>query len=116
MLKAAESAAELAAILADPRITACGIGPAAGVGQQTRDKTLAVLAAGCASVLDADALTSFAGQSDTLFSAIKRRTPPVILTPHEGEFSRLFKQNARYQTQNVNARWPLPAALARWSC
>jgi hydroxyethylthiazole kinase-like uncharacterized protein yjeF len=90
MLKEAESAAELAAILADPRITACGIGPAAGVGQQTRDKTLAVLASGCASVLDADALTSFAGQSDTLFSAIKTRNSPVILTPHEGEFSRLF--------------------------
>lgn len=91
MLKQAESAAELAAILSDRRVTACGIGPAAGFGQDTRDKVLAVLSAGCAAVLDADALTSFAGQSDTLFRAIKLRKSPVILTPHEGEFSRLFK-------------------------
>ncbi|MEE4237738.1 MAG: NAD(P)H-hydrate dehydratase, partial [Anderseniella sp.] len=90
MLKQAESPGELAAILADRRITACGIGPAAGVGQDTGDKVLAVLQAGCAAVLDADALTSFSGQPETLFSAIKSHKRPVILTPHEGEFSRLF--------------------------
>jgi len=90
MLKEAESAAELAAILSDRRVTACGIGPASGVGEDTRRKTLAVLDAGCAAVLDADALTSFAGQSDALFSAISSQKRPVILTPHEGEFSRLF--------------------------
>jgi hydroxyethylthiazole kinase-like uncharacterized protein yjeF len=92
MLKQADTASELAGILADPRITACGIGPAAGVGQETRDKVLAVLHAGCGAVLDADALTSFAGQSDTLSGAIKAHSRPVILTPHEGEFSRLFKR------------------------
>lgn len=91
MLKQAETSGELAGILSDKRVTACGIGPAAGVGQDTRDKVLAVLSAGCAAVLDADALTSFAGQSDTLFSAVKSRKSPVVLTPHEGEFSRLFK-------------------------
>jgi len=91
MLKQAETSGELAGILSDKRVTACGIGPAAGVGQDTRDKVLAVLDAGCAAVLDADALTSFASQSDTLFSAIASQKRPVILTPHEGEFSRLFK-------------------------
>lgn len=90
MLKQADTAGELAGILADPRITACGIGPAAGVGQETRDKVLAVLAAGCAAVLDADALTSFAGQPQTLFDAVTAQERPVVLTPHEGEFSRLF--------------------------
>ncbi|MDX1717948.1 MAG: NAD(P)H-hydrate dehydratase, partial [Anderseniella sp.] len=92
MLKQADSASELAGILADPRITACGIGPAAGVGQETRDKVLAVLAAGCAAVLDADALTSFAGQPQTLFDAVTAQERPVVLTPHEGEFSRLFNR------------------------
>jgi hydroxyethylthiazole kinase-like uncharacterized protein yjeF len=90
MLKEAESAAELAGILSDRRITACGIGPAAGVGQGTRDKVLAVLQAGCAAVLDADALTSFSGQSQTLFDAIRAQERPAVMTPHEGEFSRLF--------------------------
>ncbi len=90
MLKQADTSGELAGILSDKRITACGIGPAAGVGQETRDKVLAVLDAGCAAVLDADALTSFAGQPETLFSAITSHKRPVILTPHEGEFSRLF--------------------------
>ncbi len=90
MLQQADTPVELARTLADRRVTACGIGPAAGVGQDTRDKVLAVLSANCGAVLDADALTSFAGQSQPLFEAIKRHESPVILTPHEGEFTRLF--------------------------
>ena len=90
MLRRADTAFELAGMLSDRRITACGIGPAAGVGQATRDKVLAILSTGCAAVLDADSLTSFAGQSVMLFEAVRALQRPVILTPHEGEFSRLF--------------------------
>lgn len=63
------------------------IGPAAGVNSETRENTLAVLRHAGASVLDADALTVFKDQPETLFKAI---TQPSVLTPHDGEFSRIF--------------------------
>lgn len=75
------------ALLADKRRNAVLIGPGAGVGQETRDKTLATLGAEKSAVLDADALTSFAEDPGTLFSAIRS---PCVMTPHEGEFARLF--------------------------
>src|SRR5690606_7184395 len=50
----------------------------------------AVLASGAAAVLDADAITSVSEGSETLFSAIQAEQRPVVLTPHEGEFRRLF--------------------------
>jgi NAD(P)H-hydrate epimerase len=75
------------ALLADPRRNAALIGPGAGLGEATRDKVLAILAAGKRTVLDADALTSFADNAEVLFGAIRS---PCVLTPHEGEFARLF--------------------------
>jgi ADP-dependent NAD(P)H-hydrate dehydratase / NAD(P)H-hydrate epimerase len=75
------------AFLADRRRNAALIGPGAGVGNETRDLTLAILAAGKSSVLDADALTSFSENPAALFAGIRS---PCIMTPHAGEFSRLF--------------------------
>ena len=72
----------------DRRKNAVLIGPGAGVGAEVRSLVLAALDAGPAAVLDADALTSFADDSPTLFQAVKGRR--VVLTPHEGEFARLF--------------------------
>ncbi|UJW86043.1 NAD(P)H-hydrate epimerase [Devosia sp. SL43] len=90
MLKPAEDTAALAELLTDKRMNAVVIGPAAGIGSATRDSVLAVLASGAATVLDADALTSFTGNADALYAAIKSHTRPVVMTPHEGEFQRLF--------------------------
>lgn len=90
MLKPAEDTPALAALLADRRIKAVVIGPAAGQGDVTAANVLAVLDSGAATVLDADALTSFAGKATALFDAIKASARPVILTPHEGEFESLF--------------------------
>ncbi|MBI2719580.1 MAG: NAD(P)H-hydrate dehydratase [Rhizobiales bacterium] len=81
----------LAEILADWRKNAVCIGPAVGVGEATRDKVLEALASGAATVLDADALTSFAATPDVLFKAIAAKPErAAVMTPHEGEFARLF--------------------------
>jgi hydroxyethylthiazole kinase-like uncharacterized protein yjeF len=83
---------ELSALLADRRVTAWCIGPAAGATAGLRGEVLRLLDAGAVVVLDADALTAFAGEPDTLFAAIRAKPGrPVVITPHEGEFARLFK-------------------------
>ena len=74
-------------LLDDRRISALLIGPGAGTGEQTRTRVLAMLGSGRPTVLDADALTAFRDDPPSLDRAI---VGPCILTPHEGEFRRLF--------------------------
>jgi hydroxyethylthiazole kinase-like uncharacterized protein yjeF len=76
-----------AKILSDTRKNAVLIGPGAGINAETRIKTLAALAAKKRCVLDADTFTVFKDSPDDLFGAIRA---PTILTPHEGEFRRMF--------------------------
>jgi ADP-dependent NAD(P)H-hydrate dehydratase / NAD(P)H-hydrate epimerase len=91
MVRGVDTAIEFAEVLSDRRFNACVIGPGAGVGERTKDFVLTTLFAKRAAVLDADALTSFADAPDHLFEAIKHaQDPQVVLTPHEGEFPRLF--------------------------
>lgn len=75
------------ALLQDARRNAVLLGPGLGVGERSARMVLAALAAGKAAVLDADALGSFAEAPRRLFAAIGG---PCLLTPHEGEFARLF--------------------------
>jgi hydroxyethylthiazole kinase-like uncharacterized protein yjeF len=91
MVRATDTVVEFAELLTDKRLNACVIGPGAGVGARTCDFVLTALTAKRHLVLDADALTSFAGAPDRLFEAIKATSDArVVLTPHEGEFPRLF--------------------------
>ena len=82
---------ELADALADRRRNSVILGPGMGVGAKTRDQVAVALAGQAAVVLDADAISSFTGRADDLTPFIaKRPGAPVVLTPHQGEFSRLF--------------------------
>jgi ADP-dependent NAD(P)H-hydrate dehydratase / NAD(P)H-hydrate epimerase len=91
MVRAIDTVIEFAELLTDKRLNTCVIGPGAGVGQRTREFVLTALSLKRGLVLDADALTSFAEAPERLFEAIKAsEDPKVILTPHEGEFPRLF--------------------------
>jgi hydroxyethylthiazole kinase-like uncharacterized protein yjeF len=91
MLREVAGADQFATMLADKRLNACVIGPGAGVGERTRGLVGAALAARCRLVLDADALTSFATDPQTLFTGIAAQDQPqIVLTPHDGEFARVF--------------------------
>ncbi len=114
MVRSVSGASALSEFLRDERRNAVLIGPGASIGPDTVADVLAILRSSAATVLDADALTSFAdpegngdraeasmgflarngdrgpAQPSTLFDAIKGRAAPVVMTPHEGEFKRLF--------------------------
>jgi NAD(P)H-hydrate epimerase len=90
MLTPFDGAGGLAQILSDRRKNAVLLGPALGVGAATRDLVAAALGSGASVVLDADALTSFEGDAPALARAIAAENRTVVVTPHEGEFLRLF--------------------------
>jgi ADP-dependent NAD(P)H-hydrate dehydratase / NAD(P)H-hydrate epimerase len=109
MVRPVDTALEFAELWADKRLNTCVIGPGAGVSDRTRDFVVTALTAKRNLVLDADALTSFADAPDHLFEAIKAsHDPQVVLTPHEGEFPRLFsdisnKHPGRSKLERVRA-------------
>ena len=90
MVRRVDTPAELGRMLDDRRLNAVLIGPGAGVDPKTIEATKTVLRAGAAAVLDADALTSFDERAADLFAAIAAFDRPVVFTPHDGEFKRVF--------------------------
>jgi ADP-dependent NAD(P)H-hydrate dehydratase / NAD(P)H-hydrate epimerase len=93
MVRAVDGAAELAAMLEDRRFNAVALGPGGGVGPAMREQVAAALAGERAVVLDADALTSFADDPAALWAATAHRAA-TVMTPHQGEFTRVFKGEA----------------------
>ena len=92
MVRPIDTAAEFEAMLTDHRFNAVAIGPGAGVGPHVREMTLTVLAGLRSVVLDADALMSFADHAEPLFAALNKNRN-AVLTPHAGEFHRLFDKS-----------------------
>lgn len=87
MLAPCDSAEDLSRLLAERKRNAVVMGPGLGVEERTRDLVEAALAADATAVLDADAVTVGAQYRDHFIRALHGR---AILTPHEGEFARLF--------------------------
>lgn len=93
MVRAVDGAEELRLLLQDRRINAVLLGPGGGTGPDMQEKVLCALGGGRGVILDADALTSFGDNPEMLFTSLSNHLPhATILTPHEGEFSRLFKE------------------------
>lgn len=91
MVRAIDNVIQFAELLDDRRLNSIVLGPGAGVSARTRDLVHTALSAKRSLVLDADALTSFAEAPERLFESIKASAGgQVVLTPHEGEFPRLF--------------------------
>jgi NAD(P)H-hydrate epimerase len=78
---------DFAELLKDARYTAFSIGPGAGLSDATRERVLALLQTGRPVVLDADAISVFSSRTDELFQAIRGS---CVITPHDGEFKRIF--------------------------
>lgn len=105
MLAVYDGPAGLADVLiSDPRRNAALIGPGAGTSQETRDNVAAVLSSDATVVVDAEGLTAFEGQAQQLFGLILRRSAPTILTPHRGEFDRLFPELGNAESKLEQAR------------
>lgn len=89
MTRPLDGPADFAALLEDRRFSTLVLGPGLGLDAAARDMVTQAGAAGRRLVLDADALTLFAGAPADLF-ALTAAAPAAVLTPHAGEFKRLF--------------------------
>jgi len=87
MVQPLEQAGDLARLLSDSRYTAFLIGPGAGVNDATRDTAIELLRTARPVLLDADAISVFASRGADLTQAIRG---PCVMTPHDGEFARVF--------------------------
>ena len=100
MLRKADDSVDVDAFIGERRPSAFVLGPGFGVGEKTRKFALALLTSGeqrdtstriDGLVFDADAITSFREAPDVLFQASRQpNAPALVITPHEGEFARLF--------------------------
>jgi hydroxyethylthiazole kinase-like uncharacterized protein yjeF len=97
---------DLQRLVSDSRYSAFLLGPGAGVNDATRETALSLLATARPLLLDADAISVFRSNAAQLSRAIRG---PCVMTPHEGEFARVFDahgdklQRARSAAQHSGA-------------
>lgn len=90
MLRGCGSSDDLRTLLEDERFNAFVLGPGFGDADRAQAFAELVLERDRAIVLDADAITAFAGAPETVFRLCRSRPGRAVLTPHGGEFRRLF--------------------------
>lgn len=90
MLAPIRGAADLARLLDDARFGTLVIGPGAGVTSSTRAKAIEAMERHRALILDADGITAFSKEVEGLALMVRANRAPMVLTPHDGEFRRLF--------------------------
>ncbi len=90
MLRACDAEADLAHLVEDERFNAFVLGPGFGDAAKARAFTSLILAADRALVLDADGISAFGPEPDDLFRLCRASSGRLVLTPHGGEFKRLF--------------------------
>ncbi|MFE1602700.1 NAD(P)H-hydrate dehydratase [Methylobacterium sp. ID0610] len=90
MLRPCNGADDLEDLLVDERLNAIAAGPGLGSGGATREIVRVMAEAERSLVLDADALTSFKGRAGDLARLLRESGSQAVLTPHAGEFARLF--------------------------
>jgi ADP-dependent NAD(P)H-hydrate dehydratase / NAD(P)H-hydrate epimerase len=91
MVHALAGEGDLPRLLSDQRFKAVLIGPGAGANEATRAQVFALLGSSRPVVMDAGALTAFGDDPGALMKAIEANVSrPCVLTPHDGEFARLF--------------------------
>lgn len=116
MLRKADTIDEVGEFINDRQHTSFVLGPGFGGGEKARNFALRLLMQDRhydfermglfgGVVLDADGLTSFRDAPDVLFEAAHRTfAPALVLTPHEGEFARLFPDIAKSKKQSKVAK------------
>ncbi|GHE58461.1 bifunctional NAD(P)H-hydrate repair enzyme [Camelimonas fluminis] len=112
MIREAEGAGDFARLLDDVRFNAVILGPAGGVGPELAARVEEAILRGRALVIDADAISSFAGAPERMAALIVAGGgAPVVMTPHDGEFARLFGKVAG--VMDAGAKYERALAAAR---
>jgi hydroxyethylthiazole kinase-like uncharacterized protein yjeF len=113
MVAGLDGAFGLAEFLEDPRVNAVCVGPGLGLTGTTGELVRHTLGSPRATVLDADALMRFERSPEALFGMLHGA---CVLTPHHGEFARLFPDLAEGLDDLAAKAAATKAAAARAGC
>ncbi|QEE43883.1 NAD(P)H-hydrate dehydratase [Rhizobium sp. WL3] len=101
MLAPIDTLADVENWLADQRGNSFVLGPGFGSRDKARSYALAIARNGRSLVLDADGISAFADNANALQGAFAGSSGHLVITPHEGEFTRLFPEIARSEVGKV---------------